>query len=168
MVTCGMTNGKVSACLYISREVLEAAKRAGLNISRVAENALKEAIGRLEGPARGMGECGGRDSDPRRPPPEDLKPAPAIDYASVRGEFLRWLREIRGLGEGSMRQKTAYLGRFARPLAGPSDVIAAFGGLGATQKRHLANGYRSLFRFYEAQGLAERAGWTRSGPTCRR
>jgi intergrase/recombinase len=56
-----------------------------------------------------------------------------------------------------MRQKTAYLDRFARPLAGPSDVIAAFDGLGATQKRHLANGYRSLFRFCEAQGLADRA-----------
>jgi intergrase/recombinase len=127
---------------------LETAKEAGLNISRVSENALAEAIRRLE--------CGGRDSDPRRPPPEDLKPAPAIDYASVREEFLRWLRQIRGLGEGSMRQKTAYLDRFARPLGGPSDVVAAFDGLGATQKRHLANGYRSLLRFYEAQGLAGR------------
>jgi intergrase/recombinase len=144
-----MADGKVSACLYISREVLEAAKEAGLNLSRVAESALAEATGRLE--------CGGRDSDPRRPPPEDLKPAPLVDYASVREEFLRWLRQIRGLGEGSMRQKTAYLDRFARPLAGPSDVVAAFDGLGATQKRHLANGYRSLFRFYEAQGLVDRA-----------
>jgi len=71
-----MNDGKVSTCLYISRQVLEAAKKSGLNVSRVSENALVEAIGRLEGPARGMGECGGRDSDPRRPPPEDLKSSP--------------------------------------------------------------------------------------------
>jgi len=65
-----MTNGKVSACLYISREVLEAAKEAGLNISRVAENALIEAIGRLDGRVASSGECGGRDLHP--PPSGDI------------------------------------------------------------------------------------------------
>lgn len=40
---------KVNACLYIDREVLETAKRMGLNISRASENALVEAVGRLEG-----------------------------------------------------------------------------------------------------------------------
>ena len=50
MVTCDMNDGKVSACLYIGREVLETAKKSGLNLSRVAENALIEAIGRLQGP----------------------------------------------------------------------------------------------------------------------
>ena len=49
MVTYGMIEGKVSACLYIGREVLEAAKKSGLNLSRVAENALIEAVGRLRG-----------------------------------------------------------------------------------------------------------------------
>jgi post-segregation antitoxin (ccd killing protein) len=33
-------SGKVSACLYINRGVLEAAKRVGLNVSRVSENGL--------------------------------------------------------------------------------------------------------------------------------
>ncbi len=62
---------KVSACLYIDRQVLETAKRVGLNISRVAENALIEAIVRLGGPDRGAGlgnatnfEGRGRDSNP--------------------------------------------------------------------------------------------------------
>ena len=50
MVTCDMNGGKVSTCLYISREVLETAKNLGLNLSRVAENALIEAVGRLQGP----------------------------------------------------------------------------------------------------------------------
>jgi post-segregation antitoxin (ccd killing protein) len=47
MVTYDMNERKVSACLYIGREVLETAKRLGLNVSRVSENALVEAIGRL-------------------------------------------------------------------------------------------------------------------------
>ncbi len=40
---------KVSACLYIDRQVLETAKQVGLNVSRVSENALIRAIERLEG-----------------------------------------------------------------------------------------------------------------------
>ncbi len=40
---------KTSACLYIDRAVLETAKQMGLNVSRVSENALVEAIRRLNG-----------------------------------------------------------------------------------------------------------------------
>jgi post-segregation antitoxin (ccd killing protein) len=50
MVTYDMNEGKVSTCLYVSREVLANAKRLGLNVSRISENALVEAIGRLQGP----------------------------------------------------------------------------------------------------------------------
>jgi post-segregation antitoxin (ccd killing protein) len=42
-------SNKVSACLYIDRGVLETARNMGLNLSKVAENALVEAIGRLAG-----------------------------------------------------------------------------------------------------------------------
>ena len=68
MVTCDMNEGKVSTCLYISREVLETARRSGLNLSRVSENALVEAIGRLHCPepetARNRAFVGeGRDRD---------------------------------------------------------------------------------------------------------
>jgi hypothetical protein len=45
-----MDSGKVSTCLCIGRDVLETARRLGLNVSRVSENALVEAIGRLQGP----------------------------------------------------------------------------------------------------------------------
>ena len=44
-----MNGRKVSACLYINRELLETAKKMGLNLSRVSENALAEAVGRLQG-----------------------------------------------------------------------------------------------------------------------
>jgi post-segregation antitoxin (ccd killing protein) len=40
---------KVSTCLYMDREVIETAKKVGLNISKVSENALIEAIGKLTG-----------------------------------------------------------------------------------------------------------------------
>jgi post-segregation antitoxin (ccd killing protein) len=62
---------KVSTCLYINKQVLEAAKRVGLNVSRVSENALMRAIERLEdrGPETGLNrpsasEGRGRDSNP--------------------------------------------------------------------------------------------------------
>ncbi|TET26564.1 MAG: hypothetical protein E3J73_04365 [Candidatus Bathyarchaeum sp.] len=40
---------KVNTCLYIDKQVLETARKVGLNLSRVSENALVEAIGRLQG-----------------------------------------------------------------------------------------------------------------------
>ena len=45
-----MTQDRRSTCLYISREVLETARRSGLNLSRVSENALIEAVRRLHCP----------------------------------------------------------------------------------------------------------------------
>ena len=64
---------RVSTCLYIDRGVIEAAKRMGLNVSKVSENALKSAINRLSEPelgtgllsrARGHPEGRGRDLNP--------------------------------------------------------------------------------------------------------
>ena len=49
MGACVKVGSKKSTCLYIDREVLETAKRVGLNASRVSENALVEAIRRLGG-----------------------------------------------------------------------------------------------------------------------
>jgi post-segregation antitoxin (ccd killing protein) len=46
---------KVNACLYLDRKVLETAKQMGLNISKVSENALKEAIGWLSSLERETG-----------------------------------------------------------------------------------------------------------------
>ena len=58
MVTHEMARSKVSARLYIGREVLKTAKDLGLNLSRVAENALVEAIRRLDGPEAGKEAVG--------------------------------------------------------------------------------------------------------------
>lgn len=71
MGACDKMKSKVSTCLYLDRKILETAKRVGLNVSRVSENALKEAIGRLTGPEQETSlnsparrEGRGRDSSP--------------------------------------------------------------------------------------------------------
>ena len=46
---------KASTCLYLDRKIVETARQLGLNVSRVSENALVEAVGRLEGPERETG-----------------------------------------------------------------------------------------------------------------
>lgn len=43
---------KVTTSIYLDKKVFRDAKDLGLNISKVAENALKEAIARLKGKRR--------------------------------------------------------------------------------------------------------------------
>ena len=49
----GNMGTKKSTCLYLDAEVVGIAREMGLNVSRVSENALKEAIGRLRDPEQG-------------------------------------------------------------------------------------------------------------------
>ena len=62
---------KVSACFYINKEILETAKQVGLNLSKISENALVEAVRRLSDPepetslrSRIGSEGRSRDSNP--------------------------------------------------------------------------------------------------------
>jgi len=57
MGACDGMGSKRSTCLYIDTEILETAKKIGLNISKVSENALKEAISRLSDPKDGTALC---------------------------------------------------------------------------------------------------------------
>jgi hypothetical protein len=62
MVPYGVMRGmghKVDTCVYLDREIIETARRLGLNVSRVSGNALAEAIGRLTGAERATGLGGG-------------------------------------------------------------------------------------------------------------
>lgn len=59
---------KKSTCLYLDAEVVETAREMGLNVSKVSENALVEAIRRLGGPElakglNGLADSEGRDRD---------------------------------------------------------------------------------------------------------
>ena len=74
MESCGTSekiSSRKSTCLYLDQGVVETARQVGLNLSRVSENALVEAIGRLEGPKQETSlnsparvEGRGRDSNP--------------------------------------------------------------------------------------------------------
>jgi intergrase/recombinase len=80
---------------------------------------------------------------------------PRVDYRSQKEVFIRWLQQIKGLSPLTIKQRIRHLDKFAQPVSSPSDILEVFCSLkNRSQKRHLANGYRSLFRFYEAQGLA--------------
>jgi len=81
---------KRSACLYIDGGVLKTARRMGLNVSKVSENALKEAIRRLGDSETGTGllsrprlEGRGRDSNPgvrlHRPAEDQETPDDLLD-----------------------------------------------------------------------------------------
>ena len=98
--------------------------------------------------------------NPRRPSPEDLKSGAfssgTVDFGAVRGDFVVWLRS-RGLNwQHYVKHLLSHLDRYGRPIGRPMDLVAVFDGLGASPKRHLVNGYRNLFNFYEKQGLADK------------
>ena len=59
---------KVVTSIYIDREVLEKAKDLGLNISRICERALRDAIRRLEAPLGERTETNGGTRAVVRPP----------------------------------------------------------------------------------------------------
>ena len=63
-----MIRKKKSTCLYLDARVVENARKLGFNISKVSENALKEAIKRLQGPEQrnslwSQAKVEGRDRD---------------------------------------------------------------------------------------------------------
>ena len=69
---------KKRTTLYLEEELIETAKKLGLNLSRICEIALEDAIKRLMGAnlKNEVEKCGGWDLNPRRPTPEDLKSSP--------------------------------------------------------------------------------------------
>jgi len=73
---CGFMGKKARTTLTIDEEVLRKAKEIGLNISQFCETKLRKAIEQLSNPGVGEEKCGGRDLNPRRPTPEDLKSSP--------------------------------------------------------------------------------------------
>ena len=87
---------------------------------------------------------------------EVLVPLLVIDYQAVKKQFIMWLRS-RGLSQEHYVEKMiGYLDRFAKPVKEPMDIVAMFDGLGDSQRRHLANGFRNIFNFYESQGFVNR------------
>ena len=76
---------KKKVLLYVDAKTILTAKELGLNLSKVSENTLKDAIRRMrepnsptmpDGSTQNIGKCRGWDLNPRRPAPEDLKSSP--------------------------------------------------------------------------------------------
>jgi intergrase/recombinase len=98
--------------------------------------------------------------NPRRPSPEDLKSGAlqqgVIDFHSVKPEFTTWLR-IRGLNWHHYgKHMIIHLEKYSRPILKPMDLVECFSDLGMSPKRHLVNGFRNLFKYYETQGFADK------------
>ena len=91
--------------------------------------------------------------NPRTPTGGDLESLLYIDYRLVRENFIAWLK-TRGLNwHNHVRKLIEYLDKYAKPIRTPMDLVRMFADLTNSQKRHLKNGLRSLFKFYEVQGL---------------
>jgi len=76
-----------------------------------------------------------------------------IDYWKVKNDFLLWLRN-RGLDwDNYAKQLIRHLEKFSKPINRPMDVVNMFDTLNNSQKRHLTNGLRNLFNFYQSQGI---------------
>lgn len=102
---------KKSACLYLDKEILETAKQMGLNVSRVSENALVEAIKRLSGPKQETV----LDSRPRVEG-RDLNPGDRLhrqgDNDSILEKFYDFCRVDLGLAERTSKEYRRKMRRF--------------------------------------------------------
>jgi intergrase/recombinase len=54
------------------------------------------------------------------------------------------------------KHMVSHLEKYSRPILKPMDLVECFTDLGMSRKRHLVNGFRNLFKYYETQGLADK------------
>jgi len=124
----GIMGNKVSTCLYIDKSVLETARQVGLNVSKVSENALIEAISRLTEPERetGLGsqtdrEGRGRDLNPgaRLHRPGNVKRGKLLD------DFFDFCKVDLGLAETTAKEYKRKMKRFFKAIDKPASSITA-------------------------------------------
>jgi intergrase/recombinase len=71
----------------------------------------------------------------------------------VKDDFIVWLKS-RGISDGHRKAMVSALRRFGKPIGSPMDVARIFEPLSVGQRHTMIRAVRSLFNFYEAQGLA--------------
>ena len=124
------TRSKANTCVYISREVLDTARKLGLNLSKVSENALAEAITKLESQKQETGLNShalgnlwgrGRDSDPgarlHRPGGKDTD-------GLLRG-FFDFCRVDLSLSEATAKEYRRKTRRFLSAVNKPHNEVTA-------------------------------------------
>jgi site-specific recombinase XerD len=148
---------KRSTCLYLDTRVVETAKRIGLNVSRVSENALIEAIGRLEGPERGTG----LNSPPHREGrgldlnPDDRLHRPGnVSGDKLLDDFHDFCKVDLGLAEVTAKEYRRKMRRFFQAVDKPAssvtaeDVRAYLKPLSSGNANSYGNALKPLKRFF--------------------
>jgi site-specific recombinase XerD len=119
---------KASTCLYLDRKIVETAKQMGLNISRVSENGLKEAMGRLGGPKLGNSLNGlpqfgaegrGRDSNPGA----RLHRPGSVSRSKLLADFYDFCKVDLGLAEVTAKEYRRKMRRFFNAIGKPAIII---------------------------------------------
>ena len=135
--------------------LVQKARKYGLNISFLARKALLAEIQRIEN--KNVDGRAKRDSnsqswwgcpDLNRGPES---PSLLVDWRKLRQNFLVWLKS-RDLAFDYKRSIINYLDRFAPKLSCPLDVVRLFDGLSAGQKHCLLFSLRNLFNYCELVG----------------
>jgi integrase/recombinase XerD len=127
----GIMGNKISTCLYINKGVLEAARRVGLNVSRVSENALVEAIGRLSGHKQQtvsdsrssrLVEGRGRDLNPGARLHRPGRHGNLVDLLSA---FFDFCRVDLSLAEATAKEYKRKMKRFFQAVNMPAETVTA-------------------------------------------
>jgi len=142
--------------------LVQKARKYGLNISYIARKALLAEIQRIEN--QNVDSRAKRDSnsqqwwgcpDLNRGPESPSLRFGLISWKELRNEFLVWLNS-RDLAFDYKRSIVNYLDKFAPVLSEPLDVVKLFNGLSAGQKHCLLFSLRNLFNYCELAGFDSR------------
>jgi len=111
MGACGGMGRKKSTCLYIDKEILETAKQVGLNVSKVSENALIEAVRLLNDPKPKTRLCSHLDLEGRG---RDLNPGAGLHRpsTSILAAFADFLRIDLRLSKATVKEHSYEIRRF--------------------------------------------------------
>jgi site-specific recombinase XerD/post-segregation antitoxin (ccd killing protein) len=124
----GNMGNRKSTCLYLDNKIVETAKRAGLNVSRVSENALVEAIARLTEPKHETGlrspismEGRGRDSNPGA----RLHRPGSVNRDRLPSDFYDFCKVDLGLAEVTAKEYRRKMRRFFNAIDKPAGSVTA-------------------------------------------
>ena len=128
MGASGRMGSRKSTCLYLDQEVAETARQLGLNLSKVSENALAEAIGRLSSPKQEDGLRSQADVEGRGRG-RDLNPGARLhrrgDVGKLLSSFFDFCRVDLGLSENTAKEYRRKMRGFFRAVRKPARDVTA-------------------------------------------
>jgi len=115
---------KRSTCLYLDTRVVETARKVGLNVSRVSENALKEAIRRLGEPKQetALGNPARREGRDLNPGDRLHRPG-NVSRGKPLDDFHDFCKVDLGLAETTAKEYKRKMKRFFKAVDKPASSI---------------------------------------------